>query len=140
MRTELSGVDLARQTLSLPKRQRRRTAPPARRSGKVHLRGIPPIRFRFGPRRRRPARLHADKGYDFDHLRGWLRRRQIGPRIARRGIGASGRLGRHRWVVERAMSWLNGRRRLHRRYECKAEHFLPFVGIASALICFRRLQ
>lgn len=24
--------------------------------------GIPPIRSRFGPRRRRPAKLHADRG------------------------------------------------------------------------------
>jgi transposase len=102
------------------------------------MRGIPPIRSRFGPRRRRPAKLHADKGYDFDHLRRWLRRRQIVPRIARRGIEPSGRLGRHRWVVERTMSWLNGCRRLHRRYERKAEHFLAFVGIASTLICYRR--
>ncbi|MEU0286390.1 IS5 family transposase [Streptomyces sp. NPDC006147] len=102
------------------------------------MRGIPPIRSRNGPRRRRPAKLHADKGYDFDHLRGWLRRRQIVPRIARRGVEPSGRLGRHRWVVERTMSWLNGCRRLHRRYERKAEHFLAFLGIACTLICYRR--
>lgn len=36
------------------------------------------------------------------------------------------------------MSWLNGCRRLHRRYERKAEHFLAFVGIACTLICYRR--
>lgn len=36
------------------------------------VRGIPPIRSRRGPRRRRPAKLHADKGYDYDHLRQWL--------------------------------------------------------------------
>ncbi|MFD8570513.1 IS5 family transposase [Streptomyces sp. NPDC059639] len=102
------------------------------------MHGIPPIRSRYGPRRRRPAKLHADKGYDFDHLRNWLRRRQIVPRIARRGVECSDRLGRHRWVVERTMSWLNGCRRLHRRYERKAEHFLAFVGIASTLICYRR--
>lgn len=30
-------------------------------------------------------------------------------------------------------------RRLHRRYERKAEHFLAFVGIAAALIGYRRL-
>ncbi|MET8906085.1 IS5 family transposase [Streptomyces sp. NPDC004538] len=102
------------------------------------MRGIPPIRSRYGPRRRRPAKLHADKGYDFDHLRNWLRRRQIVPRIARRGIESSGRLGRHRWVIERTMSWLNGCRRLHRRYERTADHFLAFVGIACALICYRR--
>ena len=33
------------------------------------LRGIAPIRSRRGPRSRRPAKLHADKGYDHDHLR-----------------------------------------------------------------------
>ncbi|CAL9629235.1 hypothetical protein SUDANB70_06061 (plasmid) [Streptomyces sp. enrichment culture] len=37
------------------------------------------------------------------------------------------------------MSWLNGCRRLHRRYERKAGHFLTFVGIAGALIYYRRL-
>ena len=103
------------------------------------VQGIPPIRSRRGPRRRRPAKLHADKGYDYGHLRAWLRKRGITPRIARRGIESSQRLGRHRWVVERTMSWLNGYRRLHRRYERKADHFLAFVGIAAALICYRRL-
>ncbi|MGC0361614.1 transposase [Streptomyces sp. SAI-124] len=57
------------------------------------MRGIPPIRSRFGPRRRRPAKLHADKGYDFDHLCNWLRRRQIVPRIARRGVESSAHFG-----------------------------------------------
>jgi hypothetical protein len=46
--------------------------------------------------------------------------------------------GWHRWVMERAMSWLNGCRRLHRRYERTADHFLAFVGIACTLICYRR--
>ncbi|MER7828101.1 transposase [Streptomyces sp. NPDC096097] len=45
---------------------------------------------------------------------------------------------RHRWVVERTVSWLAGCRRLHRRYERKAEHFLGFVGIAATLICHCR--
>jgi IS5 family transposase len=48
------------------------------------VRGIPPIRSRRGPRRRRPAKLHADKGYDYDHLRRWLRKRGIRHRIARK--------------------------------------------------------
>ncbi|WP_425583147.1 IS5 family transposase [Streptomyces luteosporeus] len=104
-------------------------------------RGIPPIRSHREPRRPRPARLHTDKGYDgydFDHLRNWLRRRQTVPRIARRGMDNSGRLGRHRWVVERTLSWMCGCLRLHRRYERKAEHILAFIGIASALNCYRR--
>ncbi|MCC2281010.1 IS5 family transposase [Streptomyces sp. ET3-23] len=103
------------------------------------VRGIPPIRSRRGPRRRRPAKLHADKGYDYAHPRRWLRSRHITPRIARRGIESSERLGRHRWVVERSVSWLNGCRRLHRRYERKPEHFLAFAGIPATLICYRRL-
>ncbi|MET7909765.1 transposase, partial [Streptomyces avermitilis] len=75
----------------------------------------------------------------YDHLRRWLRKRGIRHRIARKGIESSKRLGRHRWVVERTVSWLAGCRRLHRRYERKAEHFLAFAGIAAALICHRRL-
>jgi transposase len=98
------------------------------------VRGIPPIRSRLGPRRRRPAKLHADKGYDYGYLRKWLRKRGI----ARKGIESSQRLGRHRWVVERTVSWLAGCRRLHRRYERKAEPFLAFVAIAAALIGYRR--
>ncbi len=31
--------------------------------------GIPPIRSRRGRRRRGPGKLHADKGYDYRHLR-----------------------------------------------------------------------
>lgn len=79
------------------------------------VRGIPPIRSPRGPRRRRPAKLHGDKGYDYDHLRRWLWARGITPRIARKGVESSQRLGRHRWVVERTVSWLAGCRRLPRR-------------------------
>jgi IS5 family transposase len=61
------------------------------------VQAIPAIRSRRGPRRRRPARLHADKGYDHPHLRAWPRRRRITPRIARRGVETSEMLGRHRW-------------------------------------------
>ncbi|MQL61371.1 transposase [Streptomyces vinaceus] len=56
------------------------------------------------------------QGYDYDHLRKWLRERRIRHRIARKGIESSTRLGRHRWVVERTVSRLVGCRRLHRCY------------------------
>ncbi|GGO58672.1 hypothetical protein GCM10012287_57310 [Streptomyces daqingensis] len=103
------------------------------------VKSIPPIRSRRGRRRRRPDKLHGDKGYDYDHLRRWLRGRGITHRIARKGVETSQRLGRHRWVIERTMAWLAGCRRLHRRYERKAEHFLAFTSIACTLICYRRL-
>jgi transposase len=101
---------------------------------------IPPIRSKRGPRRRRPAKLHADKAYDHRFIRSYLRRRQITARIARRGVESSTRLGRHRWVIERTVAWLNGFRRLHRRYERKADHFAAFASIAAAVICYRRLS
>ncbi|CAL9668551.1 hypothetical protein SUDANB1_07335 [Streptomyces sp. enrichment culture] len=50
------------------------------------------------------AKLHADKGYDYDHLRRWLREQDSRHRIARRGAESSLRPGRHRWVVERTTS------------------------------------
>jgi IS5 family transposase len=63
---------------------------------------IEPIRCsRRGRPRKRPAKLHADKAYDSAPLRAELRKRGITPRIARRGIESSERLGRYRWVVER---------------------------------------
>jgi transposase len=103
------------------------------------LQGIPPIRSRRGRRRRRPEKLHADKAYAYSHLRRWLRGRGIMPRIARKGTDSSQRLGRHRWTIERTMTWLAGCRRLHRRYEREADHFLAFTSIACTLICYRRL-
>ena len=103
------------------------------------VQGIPPIRSRRGRRRRRPDELHADKGYDHAYLRRWLSGRGIRHCIARKGIETSQRLGRHRWTVERTMSWLAGCRRLHRRYERKADHFPAFTSIACTLICYRRL-
>ena len=71
--------------------------------------GIPAVigpRGRPGRPRRRPAKLHADKGYDFPGCRRALRRRGITPRIARRGLESSTRRGRHRWKVERSLAWL----------------------------------
>jgi hypothetical protein len=66
--------------------------------------------------------------------------RGIQHRIARKDVETSQRLGRHRWTIERTMAWLAGCRRLHRRYERKAEHFLAFTSPACTLICYRRLK
>jgi len=60
---------------------------------------VPPIRQCWGRPRQRPAKLHADKAYDHHRCRRALTRRHIQPRIARRGIESSAKLGRHRWVV-----------------------------------------
>jgi IS5 family transposase len=50
---------------------------------------VPPVkgpRGRPGRPRRRPAKLHGDKGYDYPRCRQVLRQRRISPRIARRGV------------------------------------------------------
>jgi transposase len=103
------------------------------------LMAIPPIRSRRGPRRRRPIKARADKAYDSADLRRWLRRRGIVPRIARRGVESSERLGRHRWKIERTIAWLLGYRRLTIRYERHGHLFTAFLTLAAALICYKKL-
>jgi transposase len=96
-------------------------------------------RGRPGRPRRRPAKLHGDKGDDDPTCRRMLRRRGITPRIARRGVESSQRLGRHRWKVERSLAWLLANRRLTVRYERRADILTAFLHLACALICTRRL-
>jgi transposase len=107
------------------------------------LDAIPPLRQPRGGRgrpRRRPTKLHADKGYDYPRCRAACRKRNIIPRIARRGIESSERLGRHRWVVERTLAWLNRFRRLTVRYERRAEIHHAFHSLGCALICWHALN
>jgi IS5 family transposase len=97
------------------------------------------VRTPSGRRRNRPAKLHADKAYDSRANRQALRRRGIRPRIARRGVESSQRLGRYRWQVERSLSWLSGWRRLQVRWDRDSGRFFAFALVACAIICFNRL-
>ena len=101
---------------------------------------IEPIRKSRGRPRKRPEKLHADKAYDFPRCRKALRNRGITPRIARRGIDSSERLGRHRWVVERTLSWINRCRRLKVRYERRAGIHQAFLSLGCALVCWNFVQ
>jgi transposase len=101
---------------------------------------IPPIKQPSGRRRKRPARLHADKAYDVPRCRRALSRRGIKVRIARKGRDSSERLGRHRWVVERTLAWLNRYRRLTIRYERDDQIHQAFPTLGCALICFNALH
>lgn len=102
------------------------------------LDAVRPIKGSWGRPRKRPEKLHGDKAYDSAHCRAACRTRGITPRIARRGIESSERLGRHRWVVERTLAWLARYRRLTVRYERLAEMHLAFLLLACALVCWRR--
>jgi transposase len=104
------------------------------------LEDIPPIRMPSGRRRRRPGKVHADKAYDHRRCRAYLRRRGIRPRIARRLIESSQRLGRHRWTIERTGAWLGGWRRLRICYERDSERFYALAMLACSVICFNALQ
>ena len=101
---------------------------------------VPPVRQCVGRPRRRPAKLHADKGYDYPRCRHACRERRITPRIARRGVDSSKRLGRHRWVIERTLAWFARFRRLTVRYERRADIFEAFHHLAAAMICFSFVQ
>jgi IS5 family transposase len=100
---------------------------------------VPPIRTPAGRRRTRPAKIHADKGYDSHANRIYLRRRGIRPRIARRGVESSARFGHHRWKVERSLSWLSCWRRLAVRWDRDSGRWFAFVLLACAVVCFQRL-
>lgn len=72
-----------------------------------------------------PRKLHADKAYDHRRCRDECRARGIKPRIARRGVDTSQRLGRHRWVVECAHASMARLRRLAARYERREDIHRP---------------
>jgi IS5 family transposase len=107
------------------------------------LDAIPPVRRHRKPGgrpRRRPDKLHADKSYDHRFCRNDCRQRSILPRIARRGVEDSSRLGRHRWTVERTLAWMNRYRRLTIRYERREDIHLAFTMLAADMICLKQIR
>jgi IS5 family transposase len=96
----------------------------------------PPIAGRPGRPQRRPAKLHADKGYDRAFCRILLRLRHVIPRIARRGVESRDKLGRFRWVVELTLAWIHQFRRLGIRHERRADMHRAFLTLGAALVTF----
>jgi transposase len=93
----------------------------------------------LGRSRKRPEKLHADKAYDAKKCRKALRKRGIKSRIARKGKETSERLGRHRWVVERTLTWLSRYRRLLVRYERRVDINEALLRLGCSLICLNYL-
>jgi transposase len=93
-----------------------------------------------GRPRKRPAKLHADKAYDSRRCRKECRARGITPRIARKGIDSSARLGRHRWVIERTFAWMDQFRRLITRYERRADIHIALTTLAASMICMNQIN
>ncbi|MFE9929759.1 IS5 family transposase [Streptomyces sp. NPDC005533] len=104
------------------------------------LDAIPRVRGLRGRPRKRPRRLFADWGYDYDKYRRLLCERGIKPLIARRGVAHGSGLGRTRWVVERTFAWLHQFKRLRIRYERRADLHQGLIELACGIICLRRLR
>ena len=93
-----------------------------------------------------PKPLIADRAYDSDKLRtnllakGWdlvcpHRRGRVRPKTQ---DGRKLRRYRHRWKIERTISWISSFRRLMIRHEHYGFVYQGFIHLACILICLRR--
>lgn len=97
------------------------------------------------PRPRKIYRVHhlcGDKGYDYDDIRQAAHERQYRVHIGHRGVVVKPvpqvkQYPAHRWVVERTLSWQNDFRSLRIRWSKKAENWLAFIQLASALVLWQ---
>jgi len=103
------------------------------------VQSVPAVRGKRGRPRRRPKALLADRAYDAEPHRRWLRAKHIRPRIARRRTPHGSGLGKQRWVVERSIAWLHQMRRLRTRFERRADIHQAFLTLGCALICWKQL-
>jgi transposase len=102
---------------------------------------IPPIKRPGGGRRKRPAKVYADRAYDAEEkIRKPLRKRGIEPVIAKRNTEQGSGLGKHRCVVEGVFAWLFKFRRLRVRYEKRDDIHTAFLLIGCLLICCNRIE
>ena len=98
-----------------------------------------------GRPRKRPRKLVADKAYDCDRFRGWLRRKGmiscIPPRRSRKGRRKRwADEFKGRWRVERMFAWLGNFRRSVVRWERPAMMYEAFCILACIIIfCLREL-
>jgi transposase len=102
------------------------------------------IRRRNGRVRTRPRALAGDKGYSYDRIRRYLRRRQIKAVIPtrkdqRRRPGFDQETYRRRNVVERCVNWLKESRALATRFDKLAVTFLATVKLAILQRYLRKL-
>lgn len=92
-----------------------------------------------------PRRLIADKAYDADSLRRFMRHLDgelICPHRRNRKRpsmqdGRALRRYRHRWKVERLFAWLGNWRRLLVRHERRIENYSAFFKLACVMILAR---
>ena len=99
------------------------------------------------PIRGKPARLIADRGYDSNAVRRFLKRRRIQPIIPARSNNTQAtdqdgrclRRYRRRWIGERTFAWLGHFRRLTVRYDRLLATYGGFFHLACVLLTLRRV-
>lgn len=102
--------------------------------------GLPTVAGHPGHPRQLPDRLYADKAYDSEPFRQYLKGRRIEPHIPRRRKKQPRGLGKRRWVVERTLAWLHQFRRLRIRWERRDDIHEAFLSLGCAMICWRTLK
>jgi transposase len=130
--TELHGIPLVAKTTKANEDDRKQLIP--------MVDAVPAVAGKVGAPRRKPRYLLADRGYDSDPHRRQLSARGIEPVIAKRNTAHGSGLGKFRWVVERAISWLHQFRRLRTRWERLPKMHDAFLQLGQAIICFRLLD
>jgi transposase len=101
---------------------------------------FPKVGGRPGRPKELPDEAYADRGYDSETTREFLRWLGIEPHIAKRRTPNGSGLGRVRWVVERTISWMKGLRRMRVRYDRLGVIVDAWTTLAASVICFRILH
>ena len=101
---------------------------------------IPAVGGKCGPARKGFDIIQGDRAYDSRAHRIQLAARGFQTLMAKRGHPHGSGLGKHRWVVERTISWLHQFRRLRVRYERRADIHEAFLTLGCILICFKTLK
>lgn len=81
----------------------------------------------------------ADKGYDTDEIRGFIRRKRMravipGKRNRRRRIRHDRKLYAQRNLIERCFGRLKMHRRIATRFDRNDAHYMAFLHLACALL------
>jgi hypothetical protein len=97
------------------------------------------------PRRPWPTPPAAGQGARRPRLRprqyrALVQAKGIRPVITHRGVPHGSGLGEYRYVVEQAIALLHWFRRLRIRWEIRDDIHEAFLGLACAIICWRRLK
>ena len=93
-----------------------------------------------GRPRRKPKALYGDRQYGTPRNRQGLKERGIEDHLARQRTPHGSGLGKVRWVVESALSWVGQARRLKVRYDRLPAMHRAFHFLQLARICCKILQ